>query len=381
MITGLRSTDEIITNTKPSPTAGAKQLKKDIVKKHCEENNNDNNDNSHNESSKCANAFNGCTRRNADVSVANDDKAALQRTESALSSESTTSSQASTKSPNSSSSGQIIQRGENISPPLFSNLNTSQNHQKITVPKQHLKRCSGGSTRNSSVVPRIDTSSGITVSTGGSSDKSGSERSTPIHKLSIVGKEQHSASKKKQLNGKEIEELASSLRKLNLTKENSLVEQFITSKYCLNAIFHGIVVALMHYFECRDRLRIDHFRVWITFLNFVSDLYANFGYIYEGELVDLVFRIFGYMLKAPVLDTLKIEELESLIGFLLSVGYDLERQCPEQLAILKDLIRDAFIEVQEPWARKMILLLMELGASGWKLPPEASEYYFQQTSS
>ncbi|VDM31397.1 unnamed protein product [Toxocara canis] len=37
--------------------------------------------------------------------------------------------------------------------------------------------------------------------------------------------------------------------------------------------------------------------------------------------------------------------------------------------------------VQEPWARKMILLLMELGASGWKLPPEANEYYFQQTNS
>ncbi|EFO14201.2 hypothetical protein LOAG_14323 [Loa loa] len=105
-------------------------------------------------------------------------------------------------------------------------------------------------------------------------------------------------------------------------------------------------------------------------------------YIYfAGELVDLVFRIFGYLLKAPTLDTLKIEELESLIGCLLSVGYDLERQCPEQLAILKDLIRDAFIEVQEPWARKMILLLMELGASGWKLPPEANEYYFQHTNS
>lgn len=38
-------------------------------------------------------------------------------------------------------------------------------------------------------------------------------------------------------------------------------------------------------------------------------------------------------------------QLESLIGCLLSVGYDLERQCPEQLVILKDLIRDAFIEV------------------------------------
>lgn len=38
-------------------------------------------------------------------------------------------------------------------------------------------------------------------------------------------------------------------------------------------------------------------------------------------------------------------QLECLIGCLLSAGYDLERQCPEQLAVLKDLIRDAFIEV------------------------------------
>lgn len=103
----------------------------------------------------------------------------------------------------------------------------------------------------------------------------------------------------------------------------------------------------MHYFECRERLRADHFRIWIAFLNFVSDLYTNIGYVYEGifmnllwiyynlfqrffkkflikkgssktiifyleisgELVDLVFQIFDYMLKAPVLDTLKIEEV------------------------------------------------------------------------
>lgn len=37
-------------------------------------------------------------------------------------------------------------------------------------------------------------------------------------------------------------------------------------------------------------------------------------------------------------------------------------------------------QVSEPWARKMILLMLELSASDWKLPPEANEYYFQQTS-
>uniref|UniRef100_A0A915D6I9 Uncharacterized protein n=1 Tax=Ditylenchus dipsaci TaxID=166011 RepID=A0A915D6I9_9BILA len=83
------------------------------------------------------------------------------------------------------------------------------------------------------------------------------------------------------------------------------------------------------------------------------------------------------MKVVPVLESLKIEELECLIASLLSVGYDLERHCPDQLVCLKNLIRDAFVQVHEPWARKMILLLMELGASGWSLPPEANEYYFQ----
>lgn len=66
-----------------------------------------------------------------------------------------------------------------------------------------------------------------------------------------------------------------------------------------------------------------------------------------------------------------------MISSLLSVGYDLERNCPDQLGYLKNLIRDAFIEVHEPWARKMILLLIELGASGWNLLPDSNEYYFQ----
>uniref|UniRef100_A0A1I8EXQ0 MIF4G domain-containing protein n=1 Tax=Wuchereria bancrofti TaxID=6293 RepID=A0A1I8EXQ0_WUCBA len=373
---GLRGNDENSANTKPNQTAGAKQLKKETVKKQSEENNNYNTM----ESGKCANTLNGCTRKSTDNNNLLNDIAitggaqaviSLQRSDSALSGESIASSQVMT----------------------------------ITAATEGGGGGKGG---------------GGGGGGGGNSDNGFNNISS--RKSIIISKEQQqqNANKKKQLNGKEIEELAIGLRKLNLTKENSLVEQFITSNFeddeiggavgqmlvhfsieenrqagkavariaaqllnfdTANVFHQGITVALMHYFECRDRLRIDHFRVWITFLNFVSDLYASVGYIYEGELVDLVFRIFGYLLKAPILDTLKIEELESLIGCLLSVGYDLERQCPEQLAILKDLIRDAFIEVQEPWARKMILLLMELGASGWKLPPEANEYYFQHTSS
>jgi len=61
---------------------------------------------------------------------------------------------------------------------------------------------------------------------------------------------------------------------------------------------------------------------------------------------------------------------------MLSVGYDLERNCPDQLNYLKDRIRDAFVCSEEPWARKMILLLMELSASNWKLPADANDYYF-----
>ncbi|VDK84314.1 unnamed protein product [Litomosoides sigmodontis] len=468
----LRGNDENSTNTKPNQTAGAKQLKKDTVKKQSEENN-------HHamESGKCANTLDGCMRKSTDSNNLLKDVAAagaqaeisLQRSDSALSNESMASSQTSTKSPN-SISNKHLHRNETVSPSNHHHHHQQQQQQQqqsqhyqshhhrhqsqsqATNFKQHLKRSSGsssgGSSNNSSnnnngainsqassllqtdvstgsicITSGVQRATATAITGGGNSGNSGSGlNNTSLRKSTVTTKEQQqqSASKKKQLNGKEIEELAAGLRKLNLKKENSLIEQFITSNFeddqiggavgqilvhfsieenrqagkavariaaqllnfdTASVFYQGITVALMHYFECRDRLRIDHFRVWITFLNFVSDLYASVGYIYEGELVDLVFRIFGYLLRAPILDTLKIEELESLIGCLLSVGYDLERQCPEQLAILKDLIRDAFIEVQEPWARKMILLLMELGASGWKLPPEANEYYFQHTSS
>jgi len=147
-----------------------------------------------------------------------------------------------------------------------------------------------------------------------------------------------------------------------------------------SAFHHGLLTALIQYFECRDQLRVEHFSVWLAFLAFISDLFASFGFIYEGELVDIIFRVFNYMLRAPVLETLKIQELEAVIASMLSIGYDLERQCPDQLGLLRDSIRDAVIEVHEPWARKMILLLTELAASGWRLPIDANEYYFQHRS-
>ncbi|CAJ0579378.1 unnamed protein product, partial [Mesorhabditis spiculigera] len=147
---------------------------------------------------------------------------------------------------------------------------------------------------------------------------------------------------------------------------------------CFPGLSRGLYASVAQYFDCRERLRQEHFRMWISFLNFVSDIYANIGNAQSGELVNVVFQVFDYLLRAPVLETLKIEELECLIASLLSIGWGLERDCPDRLSQLKDLIRDAFIDVHEPWARKMILLLLELGASGWKLPPDANEYYFLQ---
>lgn len=156
------------------------------------------------------------------------------------------------------------------------------------------------------------------------------------------------------------------------------------------AFQRGLLAALHQYFECREQLRQTHMKVWTAFMGFLSDVYAHVGFSYEGGLVELLFRTFHFLLEPAVLHSLTIEEvsqggqadrtppqLESLISSLLSVGYDLERNCPDQLGSLRDGIRDAFVLSAEPWARKMILLLMELSASGWSLPAEANEYYFQ----
>ena len=153
--------------------------------------------------------------------------------------------------------------------------------------------------------------------------------------------------------------------------------------------FHATLIGeLWQCYENRVSMRTDHFTNWLAFVTFVSDVYATIGFTYEGELVNVLLKMFTFMLRAPVLDTLRIEEvwcspsshqhsqLEVLISALLSCGYDLERQCPDELVALRDCIRDAFVAAHEPWARKMILLLVELSASGWRLPPPANDYYF-----
>lgn len=59
----------------------------------------------------------------------------------------------------------------------------------------------------------------------------------------------------------------------------------------------------------------------------------------SGELATIVFDVFNYLLRPPILEHVKIQELECLISILIKGGYDLERECPDRLALLKDLIR------------------------------------------
>uniref|UniRef100_A0AC35TGH2 MIF4G domain-containing protein n=1 Tax=Rhabditophanes sp. KR3021 TaxID=114890 RepID=A0AC35TGH2_9BILA len=221
--------------------------------------------------------------------------------------------------------------------------------------------------------------------------------------------------KKRTFGSKEFEESKNGLNRIAALKDTDLIEEFISSnmtdckvaselgqflvKFAVeenrveakNAArvaailidcpagepFHqSFLTGLKQYFECRDQLRESHFKIWTTFIHFITDTFAHIGFTYEGDLVEIIFGSFEYLLLPPTLHALRIEELESLISGLLAVGFDLERVCPERLGRLKELIRDALIYAQEPWARKMIMLLMELGASGWKLPSEANEYYF-----
>ncbi|CAJ0962091.1 unnamed protein product, partial [Mesorhabditis belari] len=241
-----------------------------------------------------------------------------------------------------------------------------------------------------------------------------SQRPTPPKSMPIQKEKQ-----RKLLSPKDLFDISTALRSLQIPTNIAELEQLIASEYrdemaaecvgnsiaqhsieggtrcckqstkicglladtlCFPGLIKGLHSSIAQYFDCRERLRQEHFRMWIAFLNFVSDIYANVGCTPNGDFASVVFQVFDFLLRPPILENLKIEELECLIACLLSIGYDLERDCPDRLSHLKDLIRDAFIEVHEPWARKMILLLLELGASGWKLPPEANDYYFLQSN-
>lgn len=64
--------------------------------------------------------------------------------------------------------------------------------------------------------------------------------------------------------------------------------------------FHdGIVTSVSQYYECREQLRVSHLRIWIAFLNFVSDLYANIGFTYEGSSSCTNFRLIMVPFRSP----------------------------------------------------------------------------------
>lgn len=62
---------------------------------------------------------------------------------------------------------------------------------------------------------------------------------------------------------------------------------------------------------------------------------------------------------------------------LLNNGLKLELYHPDKLGITKELVRDAFLESSEFWARKMLLLLVELGGAHWEIRPDFSDFYLK----
>lgn len=179
------------------------------------------------------------------------------------------------------------------------------------------------------------------------------EKEKPKSKI----KPQKTEPKKRSFGLKEAEEIIKSLKKLELGKEEPVLNNFINSNLESEVLasslgslltrkaieegnktnqkfvarisalliecpagtsFHkSFISSLSQYFDCRDQLRETHSKVWISFLNFLSDVYASVGFEYEGGLVDLLFKVFDYMLQEPVLETLKIEEVRVHIHSLL----------------------------------------------------------------
>uniref|UniRef100_A0A5S6R3L4 MIF4G domain-containing protein n=1 Tax=Trichuris muris TaxID=70415 RepID=A0A5S6R3L4_TRIMR len=145
--------------------------------------------------------------------------------------------------------------------------------------------------------------------------------------------------------------------------------------------FHnGLLAGCNQYFDRREKLRQEYCTYWLEFMSFLSELCTDAVFTSQDQLAGIVFAVFNYLLSAPVLETIKMEELECVISSLLNVGYSLERQYPDRLTDLRNTFRNSFIQAKEPWVRKMILLLIELSAGSWRLSDNASRYYYQTTS-
>ncbi|CDW58128.1 MIF4G domain containing protein [Trichuris trichiura] len=147
--------------------------------------------------------------------------------------------------------------------------------------------------------------------------------------------------------------------------------------------FHnGLLAGCNQYFDRREKLRQEYSHLEIfKYIGWNLCLfYPNYVGTLLKSLASIVFAVFNYLLSAPVLETIKMEELECVISSLLNVGYSLERQYPDRLTDLRNTFRNSFIQAKEPWVRKMILLLIELSAGSWRLSDNASRYYYQTTS-
>ncbi|CAK5026618.1 unnamed protein product [Meloidogyne enterolobii] len=161
--------------------------------------------------------------------------------------------------------------------------------------------------------------------------------------------------------------------------------------------YNGIILSFERYFECRNKLRnleeikeeenSFYFLVWQNFIFLIFELtqICNEGffnlklylkYLFLEGIIILIFNIFDYLLNEPVLNSLKIFELESILSLLMIIGHRLELDYPLQTDQLRILLRNASLNSTECWARKMILLMVELGAVNWKIVPQIEEFYY-----
>nr|CAD2148874.1 unnamed protein product [Meloidogyne enterolobii] len=134
--------------------------------------------------------------------------------------------------------------------------------------------------------------------------------------------------------------------------------------------YNGIILSFERYFECKNKLRnleeikeeeeenSFYFLVWQNFIFLIFELAQICN---EEGIINLIFNIFDYLLNEPVLNSLKIFELESILSLLMIIGHRLELDYPLQTDELRILLRNASLNSTECWARKMILLMVELG--------------------
>uniref|UniRef100_A0A914L789 Uncharacterized protein n=1 Tax=Meloidogyne incognita TaxID=6306 RepID=A0A914L789_MELIC len=149
--------------------------------------------------------------------------------------------------------------------------------------------------------------------------------------------------------------------------------------------YNGIILSFERYFECKNKLRnleeikeeeeenSFYFLVWQNFIFLIFELAQICN---EEGIINLIFNIFDYLLNEPVLNSLKIFELESILSLLMIIGHRLELDYPLQTDELRILLRNASLNSTECWARKMILLMVELGAVNWKIVPQIEEFYY-----